>query len=166
MRPLPPRGLVVERRNNVVRRGRVNTVQLDTGLVDDAGGQDTPGGGSQPPTVPLPDLYQIAQDYADAHPVEFANACPYGAGTWDFLDGVVAALRAVDLRVGYCWRPERNNFGADVIAYYHGALPPVEDSNDVYVVDLIHDACGPTAEVTWNDVSSPAIVRAWREVRT
>lgn len=160
-----PRGLVPARMSNIVRRGRYNTkLQEDTGLLS-SDGVSAPGGESDPPTVPLAFLYQTVKDYADAHPAEFADACPYGAGSWDFLDGVVAALRAVDARVGFCWRPERNDFGADVIAYYHGALPPVEDSNDVYVVDIIISACSVDAAVAWNDVSSPAVVRAWRELR-
>lgn len=161
-----PRSLVPQRTSNIVRRGRYNTrLQDDPAILDSAASETPPGGDSSPPTVPLADLSQIVRDYAAANPGQFALACPYGAGTWDFLDGVVAALRAVDERVGYCWRPERNNFGADVVAYYHGTLPPVVDSNDVYVVDIISDACGASAAVTWNDVSSPAVVRAWREVR-
>lgn len=160
-----PRGLTPKRTSNVVRRGRVNQVLLAQGGVIGGDADPAPGGDSDPPTVSLPDLLQAVVDYRVAHPADFALACPYGAGTWAFLDGLVAALQVLDARVGFCWRPERNDFAGDALCYYHGVLPPVDDSPDVYVVDVIIESCSVNAAPSWNNVTDPAVVRAWRLVR-
>jgi hypothetical protein len=149
-----------------VRRGRFNLRFLEEGAVLEGSAQPPTGGGADPPTVPLPFLYSTVSAYAAANPGQFAAHCVHQpGGTWDFLDGVVAALRAIDTRFGFCWRPERNDFGIDVVAYYHGVAPPVHDSPNVYVVDIIVNSCNFGSTPGWADVTSPSVIRRWRLTR-
>jgi hypothetical protein len=132
------------------------------------------GMGSAPPTVSLnDDLAGVVEGYIADHPTEFANCCvKYGGGSWAFMDGLVAALQAVDERAGFNGkRGDVNDPSGDAIAYYHGALPPDSGSNDVYVVDIIACYCGPeeaapcTPGPAWNDVTTGAAKGAWLATR-
>lgn len=155
-----PRSLYPSRVSNPVRRGRFNSLMGDTGI-GSGDAQGAPGGGSAAPTVPLAYLKADVEAAATANPTEFADHCV----NFDFLDILVPLLQAIDERVGYCWRPERNDYAKDALTYYHGALPPVEDSPDVYVVDVIASSCSVDAEPAWTDVTTPAALRQWRELR-
>lgn len=156
-----PRSRLPLRESNPVRRGRFNAELAQGGglIAGDAFG--APGGGSAPPTVPLAYLKQQVIDAATANPVQFDNHCV----NFDFLDILVPILQAIDERVGWCWRPERNDYAKDALTYYHAALPTVEDSPNVYVVDVIASSCSVDAEPAWTDVTTPAALRQWREFR-
>jgi hypothetical protein len=149
------------RASNPVRRGRFNSRLMEEAGLVAGDASPAPGGGSDPPTVQLADLRQDVLDYAAANPGDFANHCI----NFDFLDGLVLALQAIDVRVGFCWRPDRQDYAQDALTYYHGALPPVEDSPNVYVVDVIINKCSIGAAPAWNDVTTPARIRMWREFR-
>lgn len=127
----------------------------------EAGSGSSPGGpgGStgSGPTRPLPNYISIVIDYANANPAELANSCQNAGGTWDFMDGVVDALRAVDGRFGYnCKRGNCNDPSHDAIAYYWGEGAPFEGARQVYVVDIIGGHCGPSPTPTWQNVTSPS----------
>lgn len=124
------------------------------------------GAGSAPPTVALPDLLAEVVAYADANPVDFANSCIDSGGTWDFMDGLVAYLRGIDERVGFNGkRGDVNDPSEDALSYYHGILPPIEGSNDVYVVDVIARSCSPEQAPAWQNVTTSAAAGAWLSVR-
>jgi len=160
-----PRSQEPLRESNVVRRGRYNLIlNQEPGLLSGEA-QPAPGGDALPPEVDLRYLYAQVKAYTDAHPGDFANHCVSQGGSFAFLDGLVANLQGIDARVGFCFRPERNNFAADALCYYHGLAPPVDGSHNVYVVDVIASSCSPQAKAAWNDVSSPAHIREWRASR-
>ena len=124
-------------------------------------GPGGPGGGggtgSGRPTRALPMLLSVVQDYANANPAELTNSCQNAGGTWDFMDGVVDALRAVDGRFGYnCKRGNCSDPSHDAIAYYWGEGAPFEGARQVYVVDIIGGHCGPNPTPTWTDQTSPS----------
>lgn len=134
------------------------------------GGGDFLGGigaGSDPPTVELNDaLADAVVAYVDAHPAQFANHCIDEGGSWDFMDGLVAFLQGIDERVGFNGkRGDVNDPSTDAIAYYHGVLPPVAGSNNVYVVDVISKSCSPEAGPGWIDVTTPRAAGAWLATR-
>jgi len=157
-----PRSSHPLRNSNGIRRGRYNTRLHEEGAaVLVTNDNPPPGGGSAPGLVPLADLFAEVEAYQLAHPTEFSTHC----SDWTYLDGLVAHLVTIDARVGFCWRPDRNDFSQDALTYYHGALPPVEDSHDVYTVDVIINKCAPDARSSWTDVSSPAVMRSWRSTR-
>jgi hypothetical protein len=125
-----------------------------------------PGQGSVTPLVPLANLQTDVQTYAAMFPLDLANSCVPSGGTWDFMDGLVAYLQAIDERVGFNGkRGDVTDPSGDAIAYYHGPLPPVSGSNDVYVVDVIIGHCGPTPFGAWQDVTTPLAAGAWMPTR-
>jgi hypothetical protein len=123
------------------------------------------GMGSAPPTVSLPDMTGDVAGYMDDHPDELDHSCDepgFPTFSWDFMTGLVATLQAVDPRVG--GNGKRGNTGdpsLDAIAYYHGDMPPVAGSNDVYVVDVISGHCGPSPGPAWNNVTTQKAKGAW-----
>ena len=136
------------------------------------GGLGGIGAGSAPPTVALANLSDDVVAYANANDAALQNSCVREGGSWAYLDGLVAALQAVDERVGFNGkRGDVTDPSEDAVAYYHGVLPPVEGSNDVYVVDVISCHCGPedgeacTPGPAWNNVTTPRAAGAWLSVR-
>jgi len=128
------------------------------------------GAGSAPPTVPLPNLFADVQTYAGAHPAEQANTCIPTGGSWAYMTGLVAYLQGIDPRVGGNGkRGDTSDPSIDAIAYYHGVLPPVSGSNDVFVVDVITCTCAQPADPCfatgpgpdWNNVTTSRAAGAW-----
>lgn len=134
------------------------------------GGGGSEGGGIAPPAplVPLFDGSGIVAAYAAANPTQLANSCLDTGGTWDFMDGVVAALRAVDDRFGYNGkRGDVNDLSEDAISYYHGEYALMNyGSNSVYVIDIIGGHCGASPSPAWLDVTGQGgALGAWVPTR-
>lgn len=126
------------------------------------------GAGSALPTVPVPNDSATVVAYANANPAQLANSCLAQGGNWDFMDGVVAALQAIDVRYGFNGkRGDVNDPSEDAISYYHGVLPPVSGSPNVYVLDIIANHCpvSGSAQPAWQDVTTPAAQGAWLATR-
>ncbi len=120
------------------------------------------GGGSDPPLVSLPNLYGDVQAYADANPVDFANHCISSGGSWAFMTGLVAYLQGIDARVGGNGkRGDSGDPSTDALSYYHGVLPPVSGSKNVYVIDVIARSCSPDAAPAWQNVTTSRAAGAW-----
>jgi hypothetical protein len=105
-----------------------------------------PGGGTETP-APLPTNAQgIANGYAAGHPTQLAQSCQttYGAAAWQFIDGLVLALKASDPRWGYMVKPTDGTISRDVIAYR-----ATSDNAGAWGVDVIVDLCG-TPSYAWN----------------
>jgi hypothetical protein len=105
-----------------------------------------PGGGTETP-VPLPAAAQgIANAYAAGHPTQLAQSCQlvYGQSAWQFIDGLVLALKASDQRWGYMIKPTDGTISRDVIAYR-----ATSDNSGAWGVDVIVDLCG-TPSYAWN----------------
>lgn len=137
-------------------------------------GDPTPGGpslgivgaGSAQPTVALPNLFSTVSAYAAANPAQLTNSCLDSGGSWDFMDGVVAALKAVDSRIGYNGkRGDTSDPSEDAVSYYHGILPAVDGSPDVYVIDIIGGHCGANPVPTWTNVTTRAARGAYLTAR-
>ena len=136
-----------------------------------AGGGGGGGGGSvggpiqgPHPLVPLYDGESIVAAYAAANPAQLADSCLADGGTWDFMDGVVAALQAADSRFGYNGqRGDVNDLSEDAISYYHGDMGFMTvGSNAVYVIDIIAGHCGTSPGPAWQDVTgSGGALGAW-----
>jgi hypothetical protein len=142
--------------------------ELDTdgdGIPDAGGGGDNLGGigaGSAPPTVELPDMKANVEAYNAANPGDFANHCVTSGGSWAYMTGLVAYLQGIDPRVGGNGkRGDTSDPSIDAVSYYHGVLPPIFGSKDVYVVDVIAASCSPAAAADWNDVTTPRAAGAW-----
>lgn len=135
-----------------------------TAALDDATSQ--PGQGSVTPLVDLPNLQGDVAAYAAANPFDFANSCLSMGGSWAFMDGLVPYLQAIDERVGFNGkRGDVSDPSQDALAYYHGPLPPISGSNNVYVVDVIAGHCGPTPTPAWNNVTRSDTAGAWMPTR-
>jgi len=105
-----------------------------------------PGGGTEVP-VPLPSNAQgIANGYAAGHPTQLAQSCQtvYGDAAWQFLDGLVLALKASDARWGYNRKQTDGTISRDVIAYR-----ATSDTTGSWAIDVIVDHCG-TPSFAWN----------------
>ena len=105
-----------------------------------------PGGGSEVP-LPLPAQAQgIANGYAAGHPTQLQRSCQaiYGETAWQFIDGLVLALKASDPRWGYMVKPTDGTISRDVIAYR-----ATSDTAGSWGVDVIVDLCG-TPSFAWN----------------
>jgi hypothetical protein len=124
------------------------------------GGAPLPGGsGGRAPDpapgqrLPLPNMFHVVQQVANARPDLLRNSCQEHGGSWAFLDLVVDTLRTYDTRWGYNWK--RGNVGdpsMDVIDYHYGAGPD-EGSTNVYIIDVIGGHCGSSPNPVWNDVT-------------
>jgi hypothetical protein len=117
------------------------------------------GGGGRAPDpapgqrLPLPNMFHVVQQVANARPDLLRNSCQEHGGSWGFLDLVVDTLRTYDTRWGYNWK--RGNVGdpsMDVIDYHYGAGRD-EGSTEVYIIDIIAGHCGSSPGPTWNDVT-------------
>lgn len=126
-----------------------------SGLAPGPGGGGGGGGGLWVPTVPVPDDSATVDAYAAANPSELANSCQNAGGSWAFMDGVVAALQAVDPRYGY--NAKRGNVddpSQDAISYYTGPLSSMTaGSIEVFVFDIIGNHCGADPVPTWQNVT-------------
>lgn len=136
-------------------------------VAQDSGGGGGGGGANLP--EPLADLSQIVIDYANANPAELANSCLAQGGSWDFMDGVVAALMAADPRVGWCGqRGDPNDTAEDAICYWgQTTMPPQPGQPGNYVVDIISKHCplpGQVAGPMWQSVAPAGAV--WLPVRS
>lgn len=114
------------------------------------------GGGLWVPTVPAPDGSAIVDAYAAANPSQLANSCLDTGGTWDFMDGVVAALQAEDPRYGFnARRGNMDDPSEDAVSYYAGVLSEMAaGSIEVYVFDIIGGHCGPNPIPSWQNVTT------------
>ena len=119
-----------------------------------------PTGGTPTPTptpgaaLPLPAYGEsTTRAYGAAHPHLVLHSCQTtdGAGAWQFLDGLVAALRAVagDPRWGYlCKDANCSKVAADVVAYKAS-----DTGRGIWIVDVLGSHCpGPgdsPTQVRW-----------------
>lgn len=125
-----------------------------------SGGPPLPGGpggrAPDPPPgqrLPLPNMFHVVRQVADARPDLLRNSCQEHGGSWAFLDLVVDTLRTYDTRWGYNWKRGRvGDPSLDVIDYHWGAGPS-EGSTEVYIIDVIAGHCGPNPQPTWGDVT-------------
>ena len=117
------------------------------------------GGGGRTPDpgpgqrLPLPNMFHVVQQVANARPDLLRNSCQEHGGSWAFLDTVVDTLRTYDTRWGYNWK--RGNVGdpsMDVIDYHYGSGRD-EGSTNVYIIDIIGGHCGSNPGPVWNDVT-------------
>jgi hypothetical protein len=137
----------------LIAKGVQRSASSIAGSASGTPGTGGSGGGGPLPTVPLPDESGTVEAYAAAHPDQLADSCQDSGGSWDFMDGVVAALQAIDTRWGYNGkRGDVNDPSQDAVAYYHGELSVmVAGSPAAYVVDIIGGHCGPDPQPAWID---------------
>lgn len=117
-------------------------------------GNGTPPGGAP---LPIPDIAQsIANQYAMTYAGLLAVSCQatYGPQAWQYLDGLVIALRNSDQRWGYvCKYGQCADIAADAIGYL-GVGTPVRGAKGMWAVDVIANHCGtPPAAApahSWN----------------
>jgi|GEM_PF-2287585 hypothetical protein len=124
-----------------------------TGGRGSSGGSGTGGGGGQ---MPLPDGYGIVRQLAAERPDMLENSCQKEGGNWQFMEEAVRRLQAMDPRFGFNWK--RGNVGdpsMDAIAYHYGN-GPAQDSQEVYVIDIIVAHCSSDRSPGWTDVTQPA----------
>ena len=148
----------------IMKRGTSNNAQFITGTSSGGSGGST-GCPERTKDVPLYDGSSIVNDYAAAHPDQLANSCqpPDGSGTWDFMDGVVAALQAADPRFGYNGkRGNASDLSHDAISYYCGSGSPISGSKNCYVIDIIGNHCGGSPGPAWiNQSADDQACGAW-----
>lgn len=107
--------------------------------------------------LPLPYLFDLVQQIADEDPTLIAESCQDTGGNWRFLDTVVDRLRRVDTRWGYNWkRGVVGDPSRDVVDYHYGAGGD-EDSQDVYIIDVLVDHCGTSPHAGWTDVTQATL---------
>lgn len=95
----------------------------------------------------------LVQRVASQNPGALRNSCQEYGGSWLFMDLVVDALQATDLRWGYnAKRGNMNDPSLDVVTYHNGAGPS-EGSTNVYIIDIIGGHCGSNPTVSWSDVT-------------
>jgi len=122
------------------------------------GGGSSGAGCSTPPTVPFPNDFGVVSAYAAANPTQLANSCINN----DFMNGVIAALQAVDPRYGGNGkRGNTSDPSQDAISYYYDSGAPVFGSHCVYVIDIIGGHCGPNPQPAWLNQTSPSVEGAW-----
>ncbi|HEX6162453.1 MAG TPA: hypothetical protein VFZ31_03745 [Vicinamibacterales bacterium] len=104
---------------------------------------------------PRPNHSAVARAVAAAYPAALRNSCQEHGGSWEFMDRTVDALRAVDGRYGYnCKRGNCNDPSLDVVSYYYRPDPAAfQNSDAVYIFDIIGQHCGANPSVVWNDVT-------------
>jgi len=103
--------------------------------------------------LPRPNHLGNVQAFSSLNPALLRNSCQDDGGNWNFMDGAVDTLQAIDLRYGYnCKRGNCNDPSKDVISYHWGAGPD-EGSTNVYCTDLIAGHCGSNPSLIWNDVT-------------
>lgn len=136
-------------------RPRASAVLAGASGLATGGGTGGGGGGLWTPSVPAPDDSATVDAYAAANPTQLANSCLATGGTWDFMDGVVAALQSVDPRYGFnARRGDMSDPSEDTVSYYAGELSLMTaGSIEVYVFDIIGEHCGPNPITTWQNVT-------------
>lgn len=104
---------------------------------------------------PRPNHSAIVRGVAAAFPSALRNSCQEHGGSWEFMDRTVDALRAVDGRYGYnCKRGNCNDPSLDVVSYYYRPDPAAfQNSESVYIFDIVGQHCGANPSVVWNDVT-------------
>lgn len=108
-------------------------------------------GGVETP-LPLPVNAQgIAVSYANANPTLIAQSCVlvYNEKGWQFIDGLINALKSSDPRWGYMVKTTGQVSG-DVIAYR-----ATSDNVGAWGVDVIVDYCG-NPHFNWNVIGFDA----------
>ena len=126
-----------------------------------SGGGGTFGGTGSSPNAPFttnggdpPNMFGVVLAVAAAHPGALANSCQEHGGTWEFMDRVVEALRAIDGRWGYnCKRGDCSDLSLDVVDYYRGSQTTTAAANGssaVEIFDIIVDHCGTNPTAAFN----------------
>lgn len=162
-----PRLETAQRRHESALRGLTTPVLVDPGDPSiPVPGDETPGapGSPNPPPTPSPgsgdvphpgSRLGVVQSVANSNPGALANSCqpPHGSGTWEFVDLVIAALRAESPRWGYnCKRGNCGDISPDVTDYYYGQdLSQAQGSTKVYIFDFIVGHCGSNPAPAWID---------------
>ena len=106
--------------------------------------------------LPLPAHGGTVAAVFAANPAFVATSCQDAVGgTWDLMDAIVDALRALDTRWGYNGkRGNINDPSEDALAYdYDPGGPGGEGATTVYVVDVIAGHCGATPSAAFQDVT-------------
>lgn len=135
-------------------------VETEEALARRRSGSGEGGDGGPTLEVPLADLFSVVQGYANANPAQLAASCLSSGGTWDFMDGCVAALMAADARVGWCGqRGVSTDIAEDAVCYWGlASMPPQPGEPGNYVVDIIGGHCGPSPTPAWNSVTPAGAV--------
>lgn len=142
---------------SILRGRRLSVIPFgQSGPSDPGSGGTGPGAGSNPPTVPFPNDLQVVIDYNTANPGQILDT----EVNSDFMNGVVAALQAVDARYGHNYKrgiSSGQGFSTDAISYYHGdgSIPPADGDPNVFVIDIVADAGSPSASPAWINVTTP-----------
>ncbi len=138
-------------------------------------GGGTFGGTGSSPNAPFttnggdpPNMEGVVLAVAAAHPGALANSCQPEGGTWEFLDRVVEALRAIDGRWGYnCKRGDCNDISLDVVDYYRGSQTTTAAANgkkEVEIFDVIRGHCprpgtaDPPAKAQFSNVTEATAI--------
>lgn len=106
--------------------------------------------------LPLPAELATIQAVFAANPGFVATSCQDApGGTWDLMNAIVAALRAIDGRWGYNGsRGNTNDPSGDAVAYdFDPGGPGGHGSTTVYIVDVIAGHCGPSPSAAFQDVT-------------
>ncbi len=106
--------------------------------------------------LPLPAHEATVAAVFAANPGFVATSCQSApGGTWDLMDAIVDALRALDTRWGYNGkRGVATDPSQDALAYDYDPLGPGgEGSTTVYIVDVISGHCGPNPSAAFQDVT-------------
>lgn len=142
---------------SILRGRRLSVIPFgQSGPSDPGTGGTGPGAGSDPPTVPFPNNIDVVNAYNIANPGQINTVETDSL----FMNGVVAALQAVDPRYGHNYKRgilSGQGFSTDVVSYYHGdgAVPPPDGDLNVYLIDIVAGAGGPSPTVAWINVTSP-----------
>ena len=121
------------------------------------GGGYTAGGSPNAPFTTNggspPNMFHVVQQVAAQHPGALQNSRQSHGGSWEFMDRVVEALRAIDGRWAYnCKRGNCGDISHDVVDYYRGSGNP-HSSTDVAIIDIIGGHCGGSPQPAWFDVT-------------
>lgn len=121
-------------------------------------GPGVPGEPNPTPSdaLPLPAHGGTVSAVFAANPGFVATSCQSDpGGTWDLMDAIVDALRALDTRWGY--NGKRGNISdpsRDALAYdFNPAGATGEGATLVYIVDVIAGHCGPSPSPAFQDVT-------------
>ena len=107
--------------------------------------------------LPRVNMVGLVQQVASRNAAALRNSCQDHGGSWLFMDLVVEALQATDLRWGYnAKRGNMNDPSHDVVTYHWGAGPS-EGNTQVYIIDIISGHCGSNPTVSWFDVTNATI---------
>lgn len=142
---------------SVLRARRLSVIPFGVNGPSDPGSGGTgPGAGSNPPTVPFPNNIDVVIAYDTANPGQITQTESNSL----FMNGVVAALQAVDARYGHNYKrgiSSGQGFSTDAVSYYHGSgsVPPADGDPNVFVIDIVAAAGTPSASPAWQNVTTP-----------